>query len=132
MTSSATSRRWAGGLPKGEMRLLELRIGDARDALDRFEAAWNRRLEGRRTATLHVLSMGDLPLLLRTLTPARWELLERLREAGPLSIYELAKRLRRDYKNVHTDVTALARIGLIERAADGRVSVPWDVVRAEF
>ena len=67
MTSSATSRRWAAGLPKGEMRLLELRIGDARDALDRFEAAWNRRLEGRRMATLHVLSMGDLPLLLRTL-----------------------------------------------------------------
>lgn len=113
-------------------KLLELRVGDARDALDRFEAAWNRRLERRRLATLHVLSMGDLPLLLRTLTPARWELLERLRKAGPLSIYQLAKRLERDYKNVHTDVTALANIGLIERASDGRVAVPWDVVRAEF
>ena len=111
---------------------MEVRVGDARDALDRFEAAWNRRLEGRRMAALRVLSMADLPLLLRTLTPARWALLERLREAGPLSIYELAKRLRRDYKNVHTDVTALARIELIERAADGRISVPWDVVRAEF
>jgi predicted transcriptional regulator len=122
------SRPSAAGLA----RLLELRIGDARDALDRFEAAWNRRLEGRRMAALHVLSMADLPLLLRTLTPARWELLERLRDAGPLSIYELAKRLERDYKNVHTDVTALAKIGLIERAADGGVSVPWDVVRAEF
>jgi predicted transcriptional regulator len=113
-------------------RLLELRVGDARDALDRFEAAWNRRTEGRRAQPLHVLSMAGLPLLLRTLTPARWELLERLRDAGPLSIYELARRLERDYKNVHTDVTALAKIGLIERAADGRVSVPWDVVRAEF
>jgi predicted transcriptional regulator len=113
-------------------RLLELRVGDARDALDRFEAAWNRRTEARKGKPLHVLSMADLPLLVRTLTPARWDLLERLREAGGLSIYELAKRLRRDYKNVHTDVTALARIGLIERAADGRVSVPWDVVRAEF
>ena len=113
-------------------KLLELRIGDARDALDRFEAAWNRRLEGRRMATLHVLSMADLPLLLRTLTPARWGLLDRLRETGSLSIYELAKRLQRDYKNVHTDVSALARIGLIERVADGGVAVPWDVVRAEF
>jgi predicted transcriptional regulator len=114
------------------MRILELRIGDARDALDRFEAAWNRRLEGRKAGPLRVLSTVDLPLLLRTLTPARWALLERLREAGPLSIYELSKRLRRDYKNVHTDVTALAGIGLIERDADGRTSVPWDVVRAEF
>ena len=67
-----------------------------------------------------------------TLTPARWELIDRLREVGPLSIYQLAKRLRRDYKNVHTDVTALLRIGLIEKEDDARVSVPWDVVRAEF
>lgn len=113
-------------------KVLELRIGDARDALDRFEAAWNRRTEGRRARPLQLLSLENLPLLLRTLTPARWELLERLRDAGPLSIYQLAKRLQRDYKNVHTDVTALARIGLIERGNDARVSVPWDVVRAEF
>ena len=111
-------------------KTLELRIGDARDALDRFEAAWNRRTEGR--SPLHILSVGSLPLLLRILTPARWELLDRLREAGALSIYELAKRLGRDYKNVHTDVTRLVEIGLIEKAADGRVGVPWDVVRGEF
>ena len=128
MTSSATWKRWVAALPKR----LELRIGDARDALDRFEAAWNRRLEGRKVDTLRVLSLADLPLLLRTLTPARWALLERLREAGPLSIYELAKRLGRDYKNVHTDVTALVKIGLIERSDDAQVRVPWDIVRAEF
>jgi predicted transcriptional regulator len=111
-------------------RILELRVGDARDALDRFEAAWNRRTEGR--SPLHILSVGDLPLLLRTLTPARWALLDRLRAAGGLSIYELAKRLERDYKNVYTDVSRLSEIGLIEKQADGRVSVPWDVVRGEF
>jgi hypothetical protein len=33
---------------------------------------------------------------------------------------------------VHTDVTALALISLIEKQGDARVSVPWDVVRAEF
>jgi predicted transcriptional regulator len=126
MTSNATSRQRAGALP----RLLELRIGDARDALDRFEAGWNRRTEGR--SPLHVLSLGDLPLLLRTLTPARWQLLDRLREDGPFSIYELAKRLQRDYKNVHTDVSRLTDLGLIEKQPDGRIGVPWDVVRAEF
>jgi predicted transcriptional regulator len=111
-------------------KVLELRVADVRDALDRFEAAWNRRTEGRRS--LHILSVADLPLLLKTLTPARWDLLERLREIGPLSIYELSKRLGRDYKNVHTDVTRLVEIGLIVRDAEARVSVPWDVVRAEF
>ena len=77
--------------------------------------------------------MKDDPnLRLKTLTPARWELVDRLRQAGPVSIYQLAKLLHRDYKNVHTDVTALARIGLLEKRGDALISVPWDVVRAEF
>lgn len=128
MTSSATLKRQGAALAK----VLELRIGDARDALDRFEAAWNRRNEGRKLERLRVLSLQDLPLLLRTLTPARWDLLDRLRDGGPASIYQLAKQLRRDYKNVHTDVSTLTRIGLIEKRGDARVFVPWDVVRAEF
>lgn len=122
------SSRWAAGLA----RRLEVRVGRGGDALDRFEAGWNRFTEGRRLAELHVLTLEDLPRLLATLTPARWTLLGRLREAGPLSVYELAKRLSRDYKNVHTDVSRLVALGLIERAEDGRVSVPWDVVRAEL
>ena len=111
---------------------LEIRLGAAGDALDRFEAAWHRVAEGRAMRPLEVLSFEGLPSLLRTLSAARWVLLERLREEGPLSIYELAKRLGRDYKNVHTDVTQLAAIRLIERQADGRVMVPWEWLRAEL
>jgi predicted transcriptional regulator len=107
-------------------------VGRGGDALDRFEAGWNRLNEGKRLPELNVLTLEDLPRLLATLTPARWTLLARLREAGPVTMYELAKRLARDYKNVHTDVSRLLELGLVERAADGRVSVPWDVVRAEL
>lgn len=113
-------------------KLLEIRVGPAADALDRFEAAWNRVAEGRARKSLHVLTLGNLPLLLKTLSPARWHLLAELRKAGPLSIYELARRLQRNYKNVHTDVTQLASLGLIERASDNRVTVPWDLLRAEL
>lgn len=113
-------------------RTLELRVGPAADALDRFEAAWNRVAEGRGVKPLAVLTLRDLPLLLRTLTPARWVLLARLRGEGPMSVYELAKRLARDYKNVHTDVARLAELGLIERDADGGVAVAWDRIRAEL
>ena len=111
---------------------LEIRVGRGGDALDRFEAGWNRLNEGRRLPELHVLTLEDLPRLLATLTPARWALLARLRESGPLTIYELAKRLARDYKNVHTDVSRLMELALVERGGDGRVSVPWDAVRAEL
>ena len=113
-------------------RKLEIRLGAAGDALDRFEAAWNRVLEGRAMRPLEVLSFEDIPLLTKTLSPARWALLQDLKEKGPCSIYELAKRLERDYKNVHTDVTQLAALGLIERRADGLVAVTWDLLRAEL
>ena len=112
-------------------RKLEIRIGAVGDALDRFEAAWHRVEEGRAMRPLHVLSFANLPLLLKTLSPARWALLRELKK-DPVSIYELAKHLQRDYKNVHTDVTQLAAIGLIERQADGRVGVPWELLQAEF
>lgn len=112
-------------------RVLEIRVGPAADALDRFEAAWNRAAEGRAPKTLHLLTLENLPLLLKTLSPARFELLRALREAGPVSIYQLAKHVGRDYKNVHTDVTQLMALGLITRI-DNSVSVPWDLLRAEL
>lgn len=113
-------------------RRLEIRLGAAADALDRFEAAWNRVQEGRALRPLEILSFENLPLLIRTLSPARWALLQNVRGKGACTIYELAKRLERDYKNVHTDVTQLAAIGLIERRADGRAAVAWDLLRAEL
>jgi len=135
MTSSAMSWRRGDGLARGRSdapaRQLHMRVGPPRDALDRFEAAWNRLAEGGRVAPLRVLTLQDLPLLLRTLTPARWTLVERLRKEGPLSVYQLAKRLQRDYKNVHTDVAQLMRLGVVERRGDG-VAVPWEVLRAEL
>ena len=116
----------------GSSRVLEIRVAPPRDALDRFEAAWNRLAEGQKVAPLRVLSLQDLPAFAKALTPARWTLLENLRKEGACSIYELAKRLARDYKNVHTDVSALLAVNLAEKDDQGRVRVPWDVVRAEL
>jgi predicted transcriptional regulator len=112
-------------------RILELRVGPPADALDRFEAAWNRVAEGRKVAPLRILSLEDLPSVLKALSPARWELVRNLREKGETSIYDLAKRLGRDYKNVHTDVTQLLALGLLQKI-DAKVGVAWDVVRAEI
>ena len=113
------------------LKVLEIRVGPPADALDRFEAAWNRVAEGRKVSPLRVLTLADLPSFVKALSPARWALVENLRKAGPCSIYELAGRLERDYKNVHTDVTQLMRLGLVERNESG-VGVAWDVVRAEL
>jgi predicted transcriptional regulator len=111
---------------------LYLRLSSREDALDRFEAAWHLASGRKAPAPLAVLSFASLPLLLKTLTPARWELLKRLAKAGPLSVYALAKRLERDYKNVHTDVAQLSALGLIEKSGENLVRVGWDAVRAEL
>jgi len=115
----------------GPKRALELRIEGAGEALDRFEAAWNHLDEGGQLAPRHVLALPDLPAFVKALSPARWQLLERLAFDGPLSVYALAKRLQRDYKNVHTDVAQLVALGLVTRQG-AQVSVPWDAVRAEL
>ena len=120
MTSSAMSKT------------LYVRVSTRDEALDRFEAAWHLASGRAAPAPLAVLSFADLPLLVKTLTPARWELLERLRKEGPLSIFALAKLLKRDYKNVHTDVARLVELHLMEKTAASLVAVAWDAVRAEL
>jgi len=112
-------------------KTLYVRISSAEDALDRFEAAWHLASGRKPPAPLAVLSFADLPLLVKTLTPARWELLKQLKAAGPLTIFALAKRLERDYKNVHSDVSQLTSLGLIEKTEQNLVRVAWEAIRAE-
>lgn len=66
--------------------------------------------------------------MLAAFTPKRWELIAALRQAGPLTVAELARRLSRDYKNVHTDVNQLIEWMAVERGDDGRVNVPWSEI----
>ncbi|OQY76020.1 MAG: transcriptional regulator [Rhodocyclaceae bacterium UTPRO2] len=70
--------------------------------------------------------------LFRTLTPKRWELIEALQAAGPLTQRALARALARDVKNVHSDAVALLDVGLIEKTEDGKLIVPFDEIRAGF
>lgn len=113
-------------------RKIEVTVGSLSGALDRFEQTWRRGMAGKaRTADVR-LTFESLPVLLKNLTPARWTLLEQLKREGPLSINELARRLERNYKNVHTDVSRLIELGLIARRDDQRVAVVWDIVTAEM
>ena len=95
-------------------------------------AAWHLASGRKPPAPLAILSFADLPLLAKNLTPARWELLKRLKAAGPMTIFALAKLLERDYKNVHTDVAQLLTLNLIEKDSDSRVCVSWQAIKAEL
>ena len=111
---------------------IHVSVGSVKQALDRFEHAWQHAEKGGTRIAQVRLSFESLPTLLKNLTPARWTLLGQLKRDGPLSINELTRRLERHYKNVHTDVTRLIELGLIERGSDQRVAVVWDIVAAEM
>ena len=74
------------------------------------------------------LSFESARSLFADLTPARVDLLDMLRRVGPCSVYALAKAADRNYTNVHTDIARLEVLGLVERTAEGAVSVPYEAV----
>jgi predicted transcriptional regulator len=51
---------------------------------------------------------------------------------GPLTLREVARRVRRDVKAVHGDVHALIAAGLVEKTEAGQVAFPFDAIRVEF
>lgn len=71
-------------------------------------------------------------LLWQILTAKRWELLKALCGQAPMSIREAARRVGRDVKAVHGDLTALLQAGMVRRIADGRVEFPYENVKVEF
>lgn len=78
------------------------------------------------------LSFATPELLWQVLTARRWQILKALCGAGSMSIREAARRVGRDVKAVHGDVTALLQAGVLSRAADGGIEFPFDAVKVEF
>ena len=74
------------------------------------------------------LNFATAAQLFAELTPKRMELLDTLKKTGPQSVYRLAKRLGRNYSNVHTSVARLIELGLIAKNDEDKVFVPWDDV----
>jgi len=99
------------------------------------EASMSDFLQGWKTGTRQTaarISFATPELLWQVLTAKRWELLKALCGAGPVSIREAARRVHRDVKAVHGDVTALLNAGLLDRAEGGGIVFPYDAVKVEF
>ncbi len=116
---------------KGKTILIAIRTSReaARDAIK----AWKRAERNESTeAPVDRIYFPDEDMLFRTLSNKRRELLKFLRQAGSSSIKQLAEKLDRDYKNVHSDIKLLAKIGLVEFDKDNKVFVPWDNIALEI
>ena len=78
------------------------------------------------------ISFASPEMLWKVLTAKRWQLLKALCGAGPVSIREAARRVDRDVKSVHGDITALLKAGVVDRAQGGGVVFPFEAVKVEF
>lgn len=74
------------------------------------------------------LSFESARTLFSEVTPSRLDLLDTLRKFGPCSVYALAKKADRNYSNVHTDISRLEELSLVERTAKDKIFVPFDAI----
>ncbi|MFZ5482899.1 MAG: DNA-binding protein [Pseudomonadota bacterium] len=110
------------------MNTVVLEVRSLADSL----AAAARALHGGEGEQEAHIGFATPELLWQVLTAKRWDLLKAMCGAGPMSIRAAARRVGRDVKAVHGDVSALLEAGVLSRAADGRVEFPYDSVKVEF
>lgn len=109
-------------------RVLHVEVSSLEESLGQFGEVLEKTMQGIELEPFEAIGFESMVELLGTFTPKRWELIQRLRQEGPMTIYALAKALGRDYKNVRLDVKALEEWGIIKRDETGRVLVPWDEI----
>lgn len=118
------------------MNARRLNIG-VRASAERSKAlreAMRRVAGGERTPQEPTLHFESVEKLRRILTEKRLELVLAIAQHRPGSVRELAGFVRRDYKNVSTDVALLERLGLVKpktRSGKGRArkpTVPYDEI----
>ena len=110
------------------MKTVILDVRSPADAMADFARAWKSG-KAQRSARI---SFATPELLWKVLTAKRWELLKALCGIGPVSIREAARRVNRDVKAVHGDVTALLAVGVLNRVESGGVEFPFEAVKVEF
>lgn len=110
------------------MKTVTLEVRAPADAMAGFVQSWKT---GKPQKSAHI-SFATPELLWKVLTAKRWELLKGLCGAGPVSIREAARRVDRDVKAVHGDVTVLLNSGILDRTEDGRIVFPFEAVKVEF
>jgi len=108
------------------MKTVTFKVEDLGAALDAFADGWKGGSEQPAT-----ISFATWDMMHRTLAPKRLEILRAMCGQDTMSIRELARRVDRDFKGVHTDATALVEAGILERNDRG-LCFAYDRIHVEF
>jgi len=82
-------------------------------ALDEFVSVAKKVARGQKVKPKNATYVADAETARAIFTESRLKLIQTLKTKSPASIYELAKLLARDFKNVYEDVVFLSELGII-------------------
>jgi predicted transcriptional regulator len=105
--------------------VLRVNVESLADGLDRAVKVMEALEQGKTVEKQESIGFANVTSMLALFTPKRWELIETLRNSEGMSINALANLLKRNYKNVHTDVSALIEWGIVHKNDKNRVYVPY-------
>jgi len=109
--------------------VLHLTVGEPMAAsLARATAAMKAAKQGKPAQPYFGVGFDEVGEMFAVFTPKRWELIGALRESGATTIAELARQLKRDYKNVHNDCERLIEWMAIEKDENGLVFAPYSEI----
>jgi predicted transcriptional regulator len=110
-----------------KVKKIDIGIKVLSESLKDFAAAWKKAEAGKKLAKEEGIYFDSIDTMRAVLTNNRLLVLKTIRECKPGSVYELAKMLERDLKNVNQDLKLLAEIGLVtleKTTADKKRVVP--------
>ena len=107
------------------MNIVTFSIADRAELGRSFVAAMEGEAQGNH------ISFASVEQLWQTLARKRLEIIHAMTGQGVLAIREVARRVQRDVKAVHSDVTALVKAGVLDKV-DGGVVFPYDAVHVDF
>jgi predicted transcriptional regulator len=107
--------------------ILTVRVQSLKDTLSAVSAA----ITNNQSEATPGLSFPTYDLMHQVLAPKRLDIVRAMAGQGALAYREVARRVGRDYKGVHSDITALIKAGVIDRDKDG-VIFPYETIHFEF
>jgi predicted transcriptional regulator len=110
------------------MKTVVFNIQTLDSALADFDSAWREGTGDARTR----IDFETWELMHKVLSPKRLEIIRAMAGAGPVSIREIARRVGRDFKGVHSDATLLLNTGVVDKSESGKLIFPYDKIHVDF
>jgi predicted transcriptional regulator len=96
-----------------KVKKIDIGIKGLKESLKDFADTWKKVESGKRVKKEEGIYFDSIDTMRAVLTNKRLLILKVIRERKPASVYELAKILGRDIKNVNQDLKLLSDSGLV-------------------